>query len=91
MDKSIDAFSMMTKTYASEDTLVWTGYRNKGYCESVQSSKTVEVLYQKVHEIIVTSCHPELDSPYHVHLYLVMGRPDHDLGSFVISRAAIIC
>lgn len=62
MDESIDAFSMMTKTYASEDTLVWTGYRNKGYCESVQSSKTlIEVLYQKVHEIIVTSCHPELD------------------------------
>ena len=52
---------MTTKTYAFEDTLVWTGYRNKGYCESVQSSKTFEVLYQKVHEIIVTSHHPEPD------------------------------
>ena len=55
MDKSIDAFSMTMKTYAFEDTLVWTGYRNKGYCESVQSSKAFEVLYQKVHEIIVGS------------------------------------
>ena len=52
---------MTTETYAFEDTLVWTGYRNKGYCESVQSSKTFEVLYHKVHEIIVTSHHPEPD------------------------------
>lgn len=90
MDKSIDAFSMTTKTYASEDTLVWTGYRNMGYCESVQSSKTFEVLYQKVHEIIVTSrCYPELNRA--LVMYPLIGRHDRDLGSYVIPTAAITC